>query len=180
MQRRLLRASISPMNVRPFSVSRKQSRRLPSWLTTPSKHHPDGPSHRAACSVLRATYVQHESCNMHQCSMQHTTLPHAAHTMPHRPFDKQHELHMHSAPCNPRQGTRPPSRHAAWCFDRPTYRPMVRRIAGCRHGTSKAGPPPATSAAAHVEASVPEVCIRHHNRFGAVCRASRNEPPAWL
>ncbi len=57
---------------------------------------------------------------------------------------------------------------------------MVRRIAGCRHGTSKAGPPPATSAAARVEASVPEVSIRHRNRFGATCSASRNDPPAWL
>ncbi len=111
MQRRLLRASISPMNVRPFSVSRKQSRRLPSWLTTPSKHHPDGPSHRAACSVLRATYVPHESCDMHRCSMQHTTVQHAAYTMPHRPFDTQHDLCMHSAPCNPRQGTTPGRMH---------------------------------------------------------------------
>jgi hypothetical protein len=67
-----------------------------------------------------------------------------------------------------------------WWFDRPSDRPMVRRIAGCRHGTSKAGPPPATSAAARVEASEFEVLIRHRNRFGAVCRASRNEPPAWL
>jgi hypothetical protein len=57
---------------------------------------------------------------------------------------------------------------------------MVRRIAGCRHGTSKGGPPPATSAAARVEASVTEVCVRPRNRFGAVCRASRNDPPAWL
>jgi hypothetical protein len=87
---------------------------------------------------------------------------------------------MHSAPCTPRQGTRPHARHAAWCFDRPADRPMVRRIAGCRRGTSKAGPPPATSAAARVEASEFEVSICHRNRFGAVCRASRNDPPAWL
>jgi hypothetical protein len=73
MQRRLLRASISPMNVRPFSVSRKQSRRLPSWLTTPSTHRPDGFSQLAACSVQHGTCVQQDSCNMQQCSMQHTT-----------------------------------------------------------------------------------------------------------
>ncbi len=131
------------MNVRPFSVSRKQSRRLTSWLITPSKHHPDGPSHRAACSVLRATYVQHESCNMHQCSMQHTTVQHAAHNMPHRPFDVQHDLCMHSAPCNPRQGTRPHARHAALVFNpagRPTDGPAHRRLqARHQQGTATAG-----------------------------------------
>jgi hypothetical protein len=96
------------------------------------------------------------------------SLPHAAHTMPHRPFDMQHEFHMHSAPCNPRQGTRPHARHAAWCFNRPTDGPA--RIAGCRHRTSKAGPPPATSAAARVEPPVTEVLIRHRNR-SVPCRS---------
>jgi hypothetical protein len=57
--------------------------------------------------------------------------------------------------------------------DRPNDGPA--RIAGCRHGTSKAGPPPPTSAAARVEASVTEVLIRHRYRFGAV-----SERPARL
>jgi hypothetical protein len=62
--------------------------------------------------------------------------------------------------------------------DRPNDGPA--RIAGCRHGTSKEVPTPATSAAARVAASVTEVLIRHRNRFGAMCSASRNDPPAWL
>jgi hypothetical protein len=68
------RASISPTYVGPVSISRKQSRRSPSsWLTTPSKHRPDGFSQLAACSVQHATCVQQDLCNMQRCSMQHTT-----------------------------------------------------------------------------------------------------------
>ena len=63
------------------------------------------------------------------------TLPHVAYNMPHRTFDTQHELHIHHATCNPRQGNRPQAQHAAWCFDR--LADMVR------HASPAAGTAPA-------------------------------------
>jgi hypothetical protein len=112
------RTSISPAYVRPVSFSRKQSRRSPSWLTTPSKHRPDGPSHLVA--------------------------------------GPQHAL----GTVQPTTG-QPAACTACGMVFRPTDRHGPARIAGCRHGTSKEVPPPATSAAARVEASVTEVSIRH-------------------
>jgi hypothetical protein len=50
------------------------------------------------------------------------------------------------------------------------------RIAGCRHGTGKEVHSPVTSAAARVEASVPEVFLRHRT----VSVPCRSDSPAWF
>jgi hypothetical protein len=129
------------------------------------------------CSMSNATCTG-AACSIQRRSMQLTTVQHAAYNMPHRPFGMQHELHMHSAIVQPT--TRHP---AAFTTCRMVFPPTDRWSGTHRRlqAPHQQGRATAGGLGSRARRGLRIRGVHPPSQwFGAVCGASRNDPPAWL